>query len=296
MKSFSAEYAAHIATGATTLCHCWLLERMDGTKFGFTDHDRTLAFGGNIYLPTNGLDGGEVVAKLGPQVDTKEVAGILSSSAITEDDIVLGRYDGARVTTFRVNWRDVLVRATQRVDTIGEIIREDGYFRAELRSQQQSLNIARGRRYQSTCDAELGGSRCGVDIESTSYKAPATISVVVDRFTLEMTGLGAFASGWFSHGKAVWLSGSRLNIADSIAVHANENGSVSISFAEPVGDWVAVGDQLSIYAGCDRRFSTCIKKFLNSDNFQGFPHIPGSDFILSFPRSGDALQGGAYVE
>ena len=62
---------------------------------------------------------------------------MLHSEAITEDDILLGRYDGAAVETWRVNWRDVSQRLLLRRATIGEIVREDGVFRAELRSGQR---------------------------------------------------------------------------------------------------------------------------------------------------------------
>ena len=54
-------------------------------------------------------------------------------------------------------------RLLLRRDTIGEIVREDGVFRAELRSAQQGLNAVRGRVYQGLCDAELGDARCGVE-------------------------------------------------------------------------------------------------------------------------------------
>ncbi|HHG90656.1 MAG TPA: DUF2163 domain-containing protein [Devosia sp.] len=295
MREFSTDFANHIASGATTLCNCWLIERTDSAKLGFTDHDEALVFGGQIYEPAHGLDGSETIAKLGAQVDTSEVAGLLHSSAISEDDIVLGRYDGARVTTFRVNWRDVSVRATTRVDTIGEITREDGYFRAELRSQLQALNIAKGRRYQSICDAVIGEARCGVDLEDAAFKTSATVSAVVDRFSVHVSGANGFASGWFAHGKALWLSGKRLDLADPVVGHAKDSGTVSLSFGGPVGDWVSIGDQMTLYAGCDRRFSTCADKFSNALNFQGFPHIPGSDFILTVPKPSDALDGGALI-
>ena len=120
---------------------------MDGTVLGFTDHDRTLSFGGTDFAPAAGLDGGEAPQKLGPQVDTTEVIGVLRSDAISETDIELGKYDGAEVETWRVNWRDVSQRVLLRRATIGEIVREDGQFRAELRSGQQALNRVRGRLY-----------------------------------------------------------------------------------------------------------------------------------------------------
>lgn len=34
---------------------------------------------------------------------------------------------------------------------------------------------------------------------------------------------------------------------------------------------------------CDQQFQTCRDTFANTDNFRGFPHLPGSDFVLSGP-------------
>jgi len=44
-----------------------------------------------------------------------------------------------------------------------------------------------------------------------------------------------------------------------------------------------VGDTYSVYAGCDKLFSTCKTKFSNGVNFRGEPHIPGIDEALRYP-------------
>jgi hypothetical protein len=162
MRTLDLGFKAHIESGATTLATCWKLTRTDAVVLGFTDHDRTLSFGGVDFVPAHGLDAGEASGRLGPQVDTAEVVGVLTSEAIAETDIAAGFYDGAAVETWRVNWRDVSQRVLLRRATIGEIVREDGRFRAELRSGQQALNQVRGRIYGAFCDAVLGDTRCGV--------------------------------------------------------------------------------------------------------------------------------------
>jgi hypothetical protein len=162
MRTLDLGFKTHVESGATTLATCWKLTRRDALVLGFTDHDRTLSFDGVDYLPMHGLDGGEAPARLGAQVDTGEVVGILHSAAISEADIAAGLYDGAAVETWRVNWRDVTQRLLQRRATIGEIVREDGQYRAELRSGQQALNQVRGRIYAVYCDAVLGDARCTV--------------------------------------------------------------------------------------------------------------------------------------
>lgn len=291
MKALDPAFAAHLASGATTLATCWRIERGDGVVLGFTDHDESLSFAGAGYAPARGLDAGEATQKLGAQVDTGEVVGVLHSEAIAEDDILLGRYDGATVETWSVNWRDVSQRYLVRRATIGEIVREDGVFRAELRSPQHALNVPKGRLYQPLCDAEAGDARCGIDLDDPAFKAAASVSEVRDRYRVAVSGLAGFEAGWFGFGQVRWSDGKRAGLRDPVTGHARIGGVDILSFAAPVGDWLEPGDALDAYAGCDRRFSTCREKFGNSVNFRGFPHIPGADFVLTVPRQGDALDG-----
>src|SRR5690606_22973010 len=138
MRALGTEFAAHLAQVETTTAQCWRLVRRDGEVLGFTDHDRGILVDGTLCSPVTGLEGSEMPARLGAQVETGDVLGVLASEAITEDDILLGKYDGARVESFLVNWVEPSQFALLRVDTIGEIVREDGVFRAELRSPQQA--------------------------------------------------------------------------------------------------------------------------------------------------------------
>lgn len=295
MRALDPAFSDHIAGGATTLATCWRLTRNDGMVLGFTDHDVSLHFDATDFVPAYGLDGGEVSAKLGPQVDTSEVVGILHADAITEDDILLGRYDGARVETFRVNWRDPEMRDLVSRTTIGEITREDGRFRAELRSAQQALNVPQGRLYQSLCDATLGDARCGSDLNDPAFRAEASVAGIRDRYRLAITGIEGFAAGWFGFGRAQWGSGRRSGVRDQILSHARVGGVDILAFGAPVGDWVTDGDAITVLAGCDRRFRTCAAKFANTVNFRGFPHIPGNDFVLSYPTPGRVLNGAPLV-
>ncbi len=291
MRTLDLAFKAHIESGATTLATCWKVARRDGVTLGFTDHDRPLSFDGTDYLPGHGLDGGEAAEKLGPQVDTTEIVGVLHSDAIAEADIAMGRYDGAEVETWRVNWRDVSQRVLMRTATIGEIVREDGVFRAELRSGQQALNQVKGRLYSALCDATLGDARCGVDLSDPAFSAGVTATAIRDRHRIAVGGLAGFDAGWFSLGRARWTSGARAGLTNPISGHVREGTADILVFAQPVGDTAAIGDTLAVTAGCDRQLATCRDRFANVANFRGFPHIPGNDFVLRYPRSGDALDG-----
>lgn len=291
MRDFETGFAAHIASGATTLCWCWRIVRRDGQILGFTDHDLPLSFENTLFEPAHGLDSSETVERSGAQTQTSEILGVLHSDAVSEDDILLGRYDGARVESWRVNWRGVSERALIRADTIGEIVREDGMFRAELRSGQHALNVPRGRLYQHLCDARLGDGRCGINLDQPAWRADAIVTRVDDATTVSVEGIGSFDDGWFAHGFVRWTSGRRDGIEDMIV----RQGGGMLGLANPVGDWVSIGDTLTVHAGCDKQFGTCRAKFANGVNFQGFPHIPGTDFVMRYPNSADRLDGGVLV-
>lgn len=291
MRLLEAGFAAHIGSGATTLATCWRIVRGDDVVLGFTDHDVGLSFDGTDYLPAHGLDGGERVGKLGASVDTSEVVGVLHSEAIAEEDILLGRFDGASVETWRVNWRDTTERMLVSRTTIGEIVREDGAFRAELRSGQHAINQPQGRVYQALCDAELGDARCGVDLADPAFRAEVSVIGVRDRFRIVVDGIDGFEAGRFAFGMAVWGDGKRLGLRDRVVTHERLGGADVLGFSSAVGDWVEAGDALVLTAGCDRRFATCRERFANAVNFRGFPHIPGNDFVLRYPKSGAQMDG-----
>lgn len=295
MRTLDVALAEHLEQSETTLARCWRIRRSDGVTLGFTDHDRDLLVDGTVCSPAWGLDSGEVPARLGGGVDTGEVLGILDSPAIHETDIALGRYDGARVESWVVNWIEPAQRVLLRVDTIGEIVREDGVFRAELRSPQQALNVTHGRVYQRLCDAVVGDARCGVDLMAPAFTASAVVTAVDDAFRLRVSGIESFDEGWFSFGMARWIDGARSGLGDAVLTHQRMDGDDVLGFAQRVGDWVEIGDGLALTAGCDRRFATCRVKFGNAVNFRGFPYIPGNDYVLRHPGEGDALDGRAVV-
>ena len=55
MAGIDAALQAHLDTGATTLARAWLLTRVDGVRYGFTDHDRDLSFDDVVFRADSGL-------------------------------------------------------------------------------------------------------------------------------------------------------------------------------------------------------------------------------------------------
>jgi hypothetical protein len=55
------------------------------------------------------------------------------------------------------------------------------------------------------------------------------------------------------------------------------------------------GVDLQAFPGavCDKRWATCVGTFANGPNFQGFPDIPGDDFLTATPVEGGRHDGGS---
>lgn len=282
MRTIPAGLQAHLDGGVTTLCHAWKVTRRDGAVMGFTDHDRNLSFGGVDYLAASGFEGSEVEDKGGLSAEGGDVSGGFSAEAIRMEDLSAGRYDGARVEAYTVNWQDPSQRLLLRTAELGEVRREGGLFRAELRRLTHALDQVRGRIYGHRCDAVLGDSRCGVNIASPDFRATATVSAVLDDMHIRVSGLSTFAERLFRYGVLLFMSGAAEGLTVDIEDQRKAGGADELTFWLPVPAGVAVGDTMLVTAGCDKRFSTCRTKFANGLSFRGFPHMPGSDFTYGY--------------
>lgn len=293
MKELPAGLSASLASGVTTLCACWRLERADGTVLGFTDHDRDIAFAGDDYVAESGLSASAWAATLGLPVDTIDAHGALSAEALTEDDLARKLWDGAKVTVFRVDWSEPANRAILFSGSIGEVERGPLAFRAELRSLSHALNQPTGRIFGRTCDADLGDGRCGIDLDDPAFSATATVAASISTSVLRTAGLDAHAPGFFRAGRLTWTSGANDGASVEIKRHLAAGSQRQIELAEAMPFAIEAGDGFSVTAGCDKTAETCKAKFDNLDRFRGFPFMPGNDWIMSYPNREDGNDGGS---
>jgi len=294
MTAIPTDLAAHFENDCTTLCHCWLLERGDGQRLGFTDHDRALVVDGQLYEPDSGFAQSEARASLGMGVDSVDVEGALTSDVLSEEDIAAGRLDGATVRTLLVNWADPGQNAQIRAAVIGKITRADGGFLAELESITAYLDRPSGRHLRRTCDARLGDQRCGASLAASALNGAGAIIGMTAPFTLSVTGLGSFAPDWFSHGMLTWATGTLAGVEEMVLEHrvAEEGVLLRLSGASPLPE---TGNTFTVVAGCDKRFATCKAKFGNAVNFRGFPHLPGNDAAYGYVTGTAVHDGRALV-
>lgn len=293
--AISTELQAHLQSGITSVSRCWAVIRRDGVALGFTDHDVDISFDGIDFLANTGLSARALQQTTGLAVDNTEALGALNSDMIREDDIAAGRYDGAEVLAWLVNWETPSERLLQFRGTIGELTRGDGAFQAELRGLTEALNQPQGRTYQKPCSAVLGDNSCQFNASTTGFFDERAVEVIEGARNLQFSDFAGFEDGWFERGRFEVLSGAAKGLVGFIKNDRLTGTERMIELWEAVRLPLATGDIVRIEAGCDKRVETCKLKFLNFLNYQGFPNIPGEDWLLSYPSTGDVNDGAALV-
>lgn len=291
MRVVDEDLAAHFASGATSICRCWKITRRDGVLMGFTDHDRNLSFDGVIFRAESGLDAAAVQSSTGLSVDNSAAIGVLSDLGLDEGDIRAGRFDGAEICAFLVNWAAPAQRLLQFRGSIGEIRRSGGVFEAEVRGLTEALNQPQGRAFHRQCSAVLGDAACGVDLELPGFFADVALPGGRGRFVVE--GLGDFEPGWFERGRLVLGDGPFAGLFRMVKSDRLEAGSRVLTLWEPFTQILAENTSARVFAGCDKSADTCRLKFHNFLNFRGFPHIPGEDWAMTYPTQDASNDGGS---
>ncbi len=283
----------HLASGITSVCHCWLVTRVDGETYGFTDHDADLTFEGHVFRASSGMSAGALQQTTGLAVDNSEAMGALSDVSVSEEDLTQGRFDGAEVKSWLVNWAKVAERVVEFCGNFGEVSRKAGAFRVELRGLTERLNQPQGKVYQPSCTAVLGDALCKIDLDQPAYRATVEVAEFDALGRIRIASATSFADRWFERGQLEIISG--VAAGTTVVIKADRltaTGRV-IDLWHQTAAPLEPGDSVRLVAGCDRRATTCQAKFANFLNFRGFPHIPGEDWLASYPAGTSLNDGGS---
>lgn len=260
---------AHLKTGVTTLCRCWEIHRTDGPRLGFTDHDKLINFNSLSFEADTGLSASALQQATGLSVDNAEAMGGLSTAAISEVDIAAGRYDGAKVTCWLVNWAAPEQCAVLFRGTLGQLERS----------------------YQAPCGAVLGDVACGVNLNGAGYRTEQPVAEVISASELYFAAFGGFEAGWFTRGRLEVLGGAAVGQRAPVKLDEQIDSRRRVTLWEPLRAELQPGDQIAQFAGCDKRFATCRLKFNNALNFRGFPDIPSDDWMTAHPATSQLVDG-----
>jgi uncharacterized phage protein (TIGR02218 family) len=125
-----------------------------------------------------------------------------------------------------------------------------------------------------TCPHVHFGDRCQLD--RTDWDYAGTISTISTTL-VKVNGIANLGADYFNAGVIVHnATGFRSFIQDSRYF----GGLNEVYLLQPPPTGWSVSDAVTLYAGCDRKHSTCRDKFDNIPNFGGFPLHPERNPIL----------------
>jgi len=259
-----------------TIALCWRLERRDGAALGFTTHDRDLALGDLVYRAAPGMLPSAISLTDGFDAQSLDVRGALTSAAISAADLGSGRWDGAALSVFMVDWEDPGGEAFPVArGELGEVSIKGDAFEAELRGPAALLDAPVVEQTSPECRASLGDRRCRVDMAGRTLVT--RIAAVLGEDIVEVAE--AAPGGAYAGGGLRWIGGANSGLAS--LVQASDGGQLTL--AEPPPFTPAVGDLVEIREGCDKMLATCSGRFGNAANFRGEPHLPGFDLLTRYP-------------
>ncbi|HYD13209.1 MAG TPA: DUF2163 domain-containing protein [Allosphingosinicella sp.] len=268
--------AAFLERALATIAICWRLERRDGIALGFTTHDRDLTRAGLVYRAAPGMLPSAISISDGLRADALDIKGALTGDAITAGDLAAGRWDGAAVFVFMIDWEAPegeqfpIARGE-----LGEVSIKAEAFEAELRGPAARLDLPVAEQTSPECRARLGDKRCRVDLAGRTRLTRIVAVTGPDMVEVAEGGAGNAYGG----GRLRWLGGANSGLESPVL---RSDGAL-LTLHEPPAHAPAAGDLVEIVEGCDKQLATCSGRFGNVLNFRGEPHLPGIDLLTRYP-------------
>ena len=202
----------NVVDGAlTSAALCWRLERADGAGLALTSHDRPVTSDGIVHEPAPGIVPAAITRKLGIEPHSAEVAGALSSQALDDRDLAIGRWDDARVSLTLVDWQDPSTTSIPLLaGQIGSVSIDGESFSADLHGAAAKLDAPVCPATSAECRAEFGDKRCRVDLAGRTVVAQV-LSSSDGALTLD-----AAFDGRFVLGRLRFLSGANCGVSTMI--------------------------------------------------------------------------------
>jgi len=282
MYSVPGALATHFNARVTTLCEYWVATLADGTVYGFTDHDRDVMVNGVTCKAGSGFDPSAIVQTLGAAMDTSELVGLITGAVIKRDEIIAGRWDGARIEHGIVNYvaPGSGVMKLPGV-TLGEFSVLDEQIVAEARGIKQLIQQAIGWTVQPDCRYDFGDAKCTKDVEA--LRVSFAVTAVDSQQVFYDTNL-VQADDYFGDGELTWTSGLNNGLKLDVRNFANAASEGKFTLLVPAPYAIAVNDTGTVIPGCRKRFEEdCKTKHNNAVNFGAEHRVPGLIATLKAP-------------
>lgn len=277
MKTISGALQTLLASDSANIATCWQITRGDGTVLGFTDWDQDQTYGGVTFKASTGYTRTALTQMADLSVPNLEVDGMVSSGAITDEDIRNGLYDYAAVLIFMMVPGDANASTygivKLRRGWLGQVTLTENAYKAEILGLTQLLSQNFIELHTVECQADLGDSRCKVVMTSLTDTGTIT-GVTTAKRVFQATMSTGRAAGFYSAGLLTWSTGANAALKPT---EVKTWDGTNFTLYLPASQTISIGDTFSVQAGCDKTFNTCKNTYNNVINRRAFDYMPGLD-------------------
>ncbi len=286
MRSLTSGLQSHFQSSVLTLSTLVLIVRQDNSRFAYTSAPMNITYNGDVYKSLESITATALDSSTGAGIDNLDIDGLLSSTGISQDEVRAGRFNGASVSVYMVNYTDLTSGSVIFMNGwCGDITLNDGQYTIQFVSLTQNISQQVGDITSLTCRvAHFGDFECKAQV-GTHTSAVTTVTsnnVIVFSDTQ--------VAGYYIYGKVTFTSGPNTGLSREVRDHPSVGTAV---LQEPFPYTVNVGDTATLTEGCDRNFRTCKTKRApvsdgggagNQLNFHAEPYLPGNDAYRQIGR------------
>lgn len=281
-------YRAHLFRYASL----WLIQRTDTSELRFTDHSSPIEFDGETYTPIGGVEATAREMEESLKDRNLELRGLISSAAITFDDLRAGLYRNALIVERLVDWKYPWAGSWRtRKYWVADTEFSPTGWRGQLEGITTQLKRAVGEVVCRTCGHNLGDLKCTINIATHTISSTVTSVDAYSRLRFYDTVLMAQIDHYFTYGVVTFTDGENDGLSRPIVSSRDSDGQVRVAYPFPFN--IAVGDGYDIYPGCGRTKEYCKgtagtkgRPWANNiANFSGKLYVPGNDRMLQTPNA-----------
>lgn len=256
----------------------------DGSILRTTSADVALTFGGFTFLSCAPIcDRTKTRIVIGVEVDSMSVsvypsatnvlAGLAWPTAARQ-----GYLDGATLlveTAYITTWPTVIGTIHVFSGLVSDVSPSRTAINVTVKSALELLARPFPRNvYQSVCNHTVYDAGC--TLAKAGFTFTGTVAVSPAPTTVSFKTGHAQAAGYFEQGVLTFTSGANNGLKRTVKSYGP---AVGFTFALPLPVAPAVGDTMSVFAGCDKTKATCGAKFSNIVHFNGTPFIPTPETV-----------------
>lgn len=273
-----------------------------GTVLGFTSNTRDMTVPGHVgvtFKASPGMQPTAVELAL-DEAPNLEIMGIYQTGSFTQAEIAAGKWNFAEVELWSQCWDNVnLGELLVLKGNLGKFQDRQTYFNAEIRGlisrltndvHAETSRLCRAPKFGDPvyCKKDLTGT---VTISATAYNLTNTGRALAVAYDTTDGSIYVSTSGWsavppadfFSNGEITFTSGNNSGVSREIAYNeAASGGQMRIWLKRAFPFTGAVGNTVTLIAGCDKTIEKCIL-YANIVNRRAEDWIPGLEPLNRLP-------------